>query len=453
MKTFRLTDFGAVGDARTLNTPALQAAAEACRLAGGGVLRVPGGTFLTGAFELFSGTTLLVEKDGRLLASPRLEDHLVGAHSVGLLYARDARDLTLTGEGVLDGNAPAFFDSNTLHGDPAEFANADTWQRRHGLPYGTRDLRDGPWAAPGGRPGNMVILARCSGVRLENLTVTGAAFWTIHCADCEDVTVQNLTVDNDLRHPNNDGLHLTTCRRVRVQGCRITAGDDAIAITGFREAGDEAGIAFGFSDLAGACEDIEVADCTLTSHSAAVRVGYGPNPVRRVRLSRLDIRESNRGIGIFSPQGDVEDVTVEDCRIQTALFHGNWWGRGEPVLVAAVRFPGETHPGRIRRVTLRDVEATGENALVFFAEEPGGIEDVTLERVVATVTLGPLFEAWGGNLDLRPAADPALAIFAGGTAPLWVRGVSGLHCEDCHWEVDASALPHFAALEHIEATR
>ncbi len=116
-----------------------------------------------------------------------------------------------------------------------------------------------------------------------------------------------------------------------------------------------------------------------------------------------------------------------------------------------MRSPGEARAGRIRRVTLRDVEAAGENALAFFAEEGGGIEDMTLKRVHSTVSAGPLFEAWGGNLDLRPAADPALAVFAAGAAPLWARGVAGLRCEDCRWTVEADAAPHFAVEPSIEA--
>ena len=279
----------------------------------------------------------------------------------------------------------------------------------------------------------MVVFARCRNVRIEKLTVTGAAYWTIHCSDCEDVLVENLRIDNDPRIPNNDGIHFTTCRRVAVRNCHFVCGDDCIAATGFREAGGEKQIAFGLSGIVGVCEDIEVSDCVLISRSAGVRIGYGQNPVRNVRLRRLDIRESNRGIGIFARQADAEDILVEDCRIQTQLFHGHWWGRGEPIQLSAVRFPGDPNLFHIRRVTLRNIEATGENAVVLFAEEPGFIDDVKMINVRSTLKRGELFEAWGGNLDLRPFADEARSIMAGGTAPLWAVGVSHLQCENCQW--------------------
>lgn len=437
MNIFNITEFGAVGDGRTLNTLAFRKAAEACRYAGEGIVRVPAGNFLTGTFELFSKTTLLVEKGGRILASPDLKDHLVGETSVGLLYAKDAHDILLTGEGILDGNAPAFFDAGILHGTD-DFSRYDTWQKRNGLSYGTSEPVHGPFRSQG-RPGNMIIFARCRNVRVEYLTFTGAAYWTLHCADCNGVSIHYLRIENDLCHPNNDGIHITSCRQVRIRSCQISCGDDAIAITGFREAAGEAQIAFGLSGIEGVCEDIEISDCMLRSRSAAVRIGYGQNPVRKVKLRRLDIRESNRGIGIFARQADVEDVVIKDCRIQTSLFHGNWWGRGEPIHLSAVRFSGEPRLFHIRRVTLRNIRTIGENATVLFAEEPGAIDDVKIMGMVALLRRGKLFEHWGGNLDFRPAADPKIEMMPGGMTPFWAVGVSQLQCEGCEWKLEEGA--------------
>jgi hypothetical protein len=41
-------DYGAVGDGQTLDTQAIQAAIEACRMAGGGTVYVPAGAYVTG---------------------------------------------------------------------------------------------------------------------------------------------------------------------------------------------------------------------------------------------------------------------------------------------------------------------------------------------------------------------------------------------------------------------
>lgn len=439
MKIFPITDFGAIPDGTTLCTHAIQAAAIACREAGGGVVLVPAGTFLTGTFELFSHTTLQVEAGARLLASADLNDHRVGECSVGLLYAQDAEGITLTGEGILDGNGSLHFHEGELHGGHDDYSAHDTFQRRNALPHGSKDAAHGPFR-PKPRPGNMIVLARCRDVRMEHLTITGASYWTIHCADSENLVFEGLNIANDLRHPNNDGIHLTTCRHAVIRQCRIVSGDDCVAITGFRNHGGEREIAFGLSGIAGVGEDIEISDCTFTSRSSAVRIGYGENPVRNIRLKRLDIRESNRGIGIYARQADVEDVAVEDCTIQTRLFHGNWWGRGEPVHVSAVRFGRDLPLFRIRDLTFRDIRAEGETGMLFFAEEPGAIEHVRLIRVSNTLHRGALHEQWGGNVELRPVANPEWSIMAGGNAPLWAVGVKDLHCEECIWQADEDSV-------------
>ena len=54
-----ITDYGAVGDGKTLDTAAIQKAIDACAAGGGGIVEVPSGTFLSGAFELKSDMCFL----------------------------------------------------------------------------------------------------------------------------------------------------------------------------------------------------------------------------------------------------------------------------------------------------------------------------------------------------------------------------------------------------------
>jgi len=63
---------------------------------------------------------------------------------------------------------------------------------------------------------------------------------------------------------------------------------------------------------------------------------------------------------------------------------------------------------------------------VLWAEEPGQIEDVTFDQVRLRMRNGPLSESYGGNIDLRPAADPQRAIFKHDLAGVFCRGVDGL---------------------------
>src|SRR4051794_25710691 len=53
-RTFAITDYGAKPDGATMNTAAIAKAIAACKAAGGGVVVVPAGKFLTGPLTLAS---------------------------------------------------------------------------------------------------------------------------------------------------------------------------------------------------------------------------------------------------------------------------------------------------------------------------------------------------------------------------------------------------------------
>ena len=75
-KRYVITDFGAVGDGKTINTKAIQAAIDQCASTRkGGVLVVPKGTFLSGAIFLKQGVNLLLEKDAVLKGTTNPDDY------------------------------------------------------------------------------------------------------------------------------------------------------------------------------------------------------------------------------------------------------------------------------------------------------------------------------------------------------------------------------------------
>jgi polygalacturonase len=60
-ETYNIKDFGAVGDGKTINTFAIQNAINKCRDAGGGIVLIPSGTFISGTIQLFSNINLHLE--------------------------------------------------------------------------------------------------------------------------------------------------------------------------------------------------------------------------------------------------------------------------------------------------------------------------------------------------------------------------------------------------------
>src|SRR4051812_30878884 len=73
-KPYVASDFGAVGDAQTVNTRALQSLIDRCSAEGGGVVVIPKGVFLSGALYFKPGVNLRVEKDAVLKSTIVMAD-------------------------------------------------------------------------------------------------------------------------------------------------------------------------------------------------------------------------------------------------------------------------------------------------------------------------------------------------------------------------------------------
>src|ERR1035438_9353522 len=110
-KRYLITDFGAIADAATVNTKAIQATIDKCAASGGGVVVVPKGVYLSGAIFLKQGVNLAVEKDGMLKATTNIDDYPVidtrweGTEepwTSAFVNAEGMTDVEISGEGTID---------------------------------------------------------------------------------------------------------------------------------------------------------------------------------------------------------------------------------------------------------------------------------------------------------------------------------------------------------------
>src|SRR4051812_3318444 len=68
-------DFAAVGDGRELDTAAIQKAIDAASEKGGGVVRLPAGTYLVGTILLKDNVTLHLDEGATLLGTTDLSQY------------------------------------------------------------------------------------------------------------------------------------------------------------------------------------------------------------------------------------------------------------------------------------------------------------------------------------------------------------------------------------------
>jgi hypothetical protein len=374
-----ITDFGAVGDGKTLNTSAIQQALDQIGQAGGGTVFVPPGTWLTGTIELRSGTTLELHPAARLLGSPNLEDYREvswGQHidrtPWHLVAAFDAHDITITGGGTIDGNGPAFWepcqprediaDSNGV--PPGAFGGMDALNvvpSRHSQ----ADRAPIAWirANKEKRPSPMVEISGCRDVRLQNIHLTNSAGWTLHTHNSHHIWIHGVKLTSNLMGPNNDGFDITGCQDVMVSDCHLSCCDDAICL---KTTPDSQPI-----------ERVTVSNCVIRTKCAALKFGCAEtfHDFRQVTFTNCVVYESSRAVGIYTKRGgNIEDVTISNVVCDTR----NPFVMNRPIQIQINTPPDDVPTGRIRNVMLSNVVCRTDGRVLIAAPDDAPVENLVL---------------------------------------------------------------------------
>lgn len=414
--------YGAADDAHTLDTAAIQKAIRTANLAGGGTVVFPPGIYITGTLELLSNVTLDVEAGATLRGSPNLADYrpikdfgfgrnygvdLTGeGFLLGMIVAHNADNIAITGQGTIDGNDSAFFDFTKPH----YTMDFDPKSTRQGQKFLDAVLAtgDGPVAEkPTGRPGTMIVFFHCNNIRIDTVALRNAPNWTLHFNVAHNAVVHGIHILNDPRIPNNDGLDCMDCHNVQVSDSDIRTGDDDFAIVG--------------------SEDITISNCTLFSNSSAIRL----EDSRYSIFSNLVIH-TNRGIGIYERgAGTTSNILFTNILMETHLLTGHWWGKGEPIYVAAGTAGGVG--GHIREIRFVNIHGEAENGLILYGDPGTSLENITLDHVSFRfrVTRPEVNAAVGGNFDLRwTAKSVSDGVLQHEIPALYGRYIHGLKLED-----------------------
>ena len=243
-KTFLITDYGAVeGDSTALYHENINNAILACHNAGGGKVVVPQGTFYTGPITLLSNVNLHIEKGATLKFSTNPTDYFpavlsrwegidcYNAHP--LIYAYQAENIALTGEGTLDGQGSKTDwwymkgGRHTVEGMPDQITSGGRARlfgaAENGIPVEERIMTPADALRP-----PFVSFMNCTSALIEGVYITNSPFWVIHPIFCQDLIVRGVRINS--HGPNNDGCDPESCKNVLIENCVFDTGDDCIAI-------------------------------------------------------------------------------------------------------------------------------------------------------------------------------------------------------------------------------
>lgn len=262
--------FGAIGDGVVDDTAAIQAAIHSCP--SGGVVVLPAGTWLSSPLFLKSNVDLLLERGARLVGHPDVarwpvlpatvhangkgpqvlgtwEGEAMDMHA-SLLTGIEVENVTIHGEGVIDGNA-----------------SFETWWSRPKSPF------------RGWRP-RTVFCVRSKKIAIEGVTVRNSPSWTLHPFRSRDVTFANLKIEAPFDSPNTDGINPDSCENVNIVGVHFSTGDDCISIKSGK-------ISLAKSD---------------------------PAPTRRIRISNCLMENGHGAVVLGSEMSSgIYDVEARDC--------------------------------------------------------------------------------------------------------------------------------------------
>jgi hypothetical protein len=437
--SYNILDYGAVGDGHYLNTAAINKTISDCNAHGGGTVVIPRGNYISGTIILLSDVNLFLEPGAVITGSKDTSDYKVmddalfkeGYNRYGLLYAGDAKNISITGQGEIFGNGTYFMNGIDKPHIIGDYDRKLTRQGEEFMKPGST-FEDGPLSYPF-RPGLMMVIRGCEHVLISGILLKDSPEWTIRIGDCDDVVVHGITILNNPLIPNNDGIHCTNSRNVRISDCNISAGDDAIIVTGFGNLPVPSEGSFNPDTLkmtgnkTGYAENITVTNCVLSSRSACIRVGYGVHPIRNLIFSNLVMYSSNRGIGVFSrDSSSIENVLFSNITIHTRLQAGDWWGKGEPIHISAIKSSKNGNSGKINNIRFSNIVATGEAGILIWSEEENRVENILFENIQLTLKGGKHSGSFGGNFDLRPAFPVNRTVFKHDIPGFYARYVKNL---------------------------
>ena len=397
--------FGARGDGRTVDTPAVNRAIEAAAAAGGGTVHFPAGTYLCFSIRLKSNIALRLDHGATILAADpaqvkgrydlpepnRWDMYQDFGHSHwqnSLIWGIGLENVSILGPGTIDGRgltkrSPGPRRPARAGDTPVSMGGANTAARPL-APLG----EDADVGTMNGLGNKAISLKLSRNVTLRDLTIARAGHFALLATGVDNLTVDNLRVDT-----NRDGFDIDACRNVRISNVTVNSpNDDAIVL--------KSSYALGF---ARATENVTITNCQVSGYDEGTlldgtfrrtqelapdrdrvtgRIKFGTESnggFKNITISNC-VFDRSRGLAIETVDGGlIEDVAINNITMRDVTTAPIFLRLGR-----RMRGPEGTPVGAIRRVQISNVVVSDADPRFasIIAGLPGHpVEDVRLSDV------------------------------------------------------------------------
>src|SRR6476619_5382637 len=297
--------FGATGDGKTLDTPAIDKTIDAAAAAGGGTVFFPAGSYLSVTIHLKSNVALYLDQGATIVAATtgpgtqydapepnQWDQYQDFGHSHwrnSLIWGENLDNVAILGPGKIWGKG-------LVKGGAASRSDAQNQAIREvpaSGPFGYPNPRD---AVEPGWGNKAISLKLCRNVTLRDFTIFHGGHFAILATGVDNLTIDNLKIDT-----NRDGIDVDACKNVRISNCTVNSPfDDGIC--------PKSSFALGY---ARATENLTITNCQVS--------GYDEGTL----LDGTYKREFRNANGTFSPTGRIKfgtesnggfkNITVSNC--------------------------------------------------------------------------------------------------------------------------------------------
>jgi hypothetical protein len=361
---FDVRQFGAKGDGKTLDSPAINRAIEAAAKAGGGTVFFPAGTYLSGSIHLRSRITLYLDMGSTIFGAPdgmnaydaaelnpndKFQDFGHSHWHNSLIWGENLEQIAIVGQGTINGG---------------------------GMGKGSGDVR-----VPDGNGNKSIALKLCRNVNLRDITMAHGGHFAILLTGCDNVSIENLKIDT-----NRDGMDIDCCRNVVVSNCRVNSPlDDGIC--------PKSSFALGRPVIT---ENLTIVNCQVSGFEEGTLLDGTMKPSRK-RTGRIKFgTEANggfrnctvanctfrccQGLALEEVDGGIlENITFNNISMMDVAQYPIYITLG-----VRNRGPGVTQTGKLRNILISNIIATGIEPMsgIQITGVPGeDIEGVRLENI------------------------------------------------------------------------